>query len=209
MITTRLRGSASGPLALILAATLGLAACATTGEGASSGGSGDAAPARQARALPAGMDAATNPDPYPSTYRGLPRENLAIVGATVFTGDGRKIDNGVVILTDGKVAAVGDAATPVPGGHRVVDGRGRYVTPGIIDVHSHLGVYPSPGVQGMSDGNEATNPNTPRSGPSIRSGRRTRASTPPVPAVSPPFTFCPARPICSAAAVSPCAMCPR
>ena len=34
------------------------------------------------------------------------------------------------------------------------------MTPGIIDVHSHLGVYPSPGVQGMSDGNEATSPNT-------------------------------------------------
>ncbi|RZJ96745.1 MAG: amidohydrolase, partial [Brevundimonas sp.] len=34
------------------------------------------------------------------------------------------------------------------------------VTPGVIDMHSHLGVYPSPGVQGMSDGNEATSPNT-------------------------------------------------
>ncbi|MBL0948008.1 amidohydrolase [Brevundimonas sp.] len=160
MITSRLRGSASGPLAVILAATLGLAACATTGKGASSGGNGDAAPARQARALPAGMDAASNPDPYPSTYRGLPRENLAIVGATVFTGDGRKIENGTVILTDGKVAAVGGSSTAVPAGHRVIDAEGRFVTPGIIDVHSHLGVYPSPGVQGMSDGNEATNPNT-------------------------------------------------
>ena len=48
----------------------------------------------------------------------------------------------------------------MPGGHRVVDARGRFVTPGIIDVHSHLGVYPSPGVTGMSDGNEATSPNT-------------------------------------------------
>ena len=83
MFTTRLRGSASGPLALILAATLGLSACATTGEGAPSDGNGDAAPAREAKALPTGMDAAANPDPYPSTYRGLPRENLAIVGATV------------------------------------------------------------------------------------------------------------------------------
>lgn len=107
-----------------------------------------------------GLDAAANPDPYPSTYRGLPRENMAIVGGTVFTGAGQRIENGVVVVTDGKVAAVGDASTPVPGGHRVVDARGRFVTPGIIDTHSHLGVYPSPGVSGMSDGNEATNPNT-------------------------------------------------
>jgi imidazolonepropionase-like amidohydrolase len=34
------------------------------------------------------------------------------------------------------------------------------VTPGIIDIHSHLGVYASPGVLASSDGNEATNPNT-------------------------------------------------
>ena len=63
-------------------------------------------------------------------------------------------------MTDGRVAAVGDASTPVPQGHQVIDARGRFVTPGLIDVHTHLGVYPSPGVMGMSDGNEATNPNT-------------------------------------------------
>ncbi|MFP5330662.1 MAG: amidohydrolase, partial [Alphaproteobacteria bacterium] len=41
-----------------------------------------------------------------------------------------------------------------------VDGRGKWVTPGIIDVHSHLGVYPSPGMSAHSDGNEATAPVT-------------------------------------------------
>lgn len=107
-----------------------------------------------------GLDGWANTDPYPSTYRGLPRENLALVGATVLTGAGQKIEGGVVVITDGRIAAVGGANTPVPAGHKVVDARGRYVTPGIIDIHSHLGVYPSPGVMGMSDGNEATNPNT-------------------------------------------------
>jgi imidazolonepropionase-like amidohydrolase len=138
-------------------AALVLSACATTG---SSGDSESAEAPRERKALAQGLDPATVADPYPSTYRGLPRENMAIVGGTVFDGAGRKIENGVVIVTDGKIAAVGDASTPVPGGHRVVDARGRFVTPGIIDVHSHLGVYPSPGVQGMSDGNEATSPNT-------------------------------------------------
>ncbi len=140
-----------------LAAALALSACATNGS--SGEGEAPAAP-RERKALAQGLDPATVADPYPSTYRGLPRENMAIVGGTVFDGAGRRIENGVVIVTDGKIAAVGDASTPVPGGHRVVDARGRFVTPGIIDVHSHLGVYPSPGVTGMSDGNEATNPNT-------------------------------------------------
>lgn len=154
-----LRGSSLAVLACVLAGSLALSACATTGgdDASDANGSSD----DEAREpLARGLDHAANPDPFPSTYRGLPRENMAIVGGTVFDGAGRKIENGVVIVTDGKVAAVGDASTPVPGGHRVVDARGRFVTPGIIDVHSHLGVYPSPGVQGMSDGNEATNPNT-------------------------------------------------
>jgi len=41
-----------------------------------------------------------------------------------------------------------------------VDGRGKWVTPGLIDVHSHLGVYPSPSMRAHSDGNEATAPVT-------------------------------------------------
>ena len=44
----------------------------------------------------------------------------------------------------------------------IVDGAGKYLTPGVIDVHSHLGVYPAPGVSALSDGNEATNPATPQ-----------------------------------------------
>jgi imidazolonepropionase-like amidohydrolase len=153
-----LRGSSLAVLACVLAGSLALSACATTGGDDKPAADSSSAETREPMAR--GLDSAANPDPFPSTYRGLPRDNLAIVGGTVFDGAGRKIENGVVIVTDGKVAAVGDASTAVPGGHRVVDARGRFVTPGIIDVHSHLGVYPSPGVSGMSDGNEATSPNT-------------------------------------------------
>jgi len=45
---------------------------------------------------------------------------------------------------------------------KIVDGQGKWVTPGLIDVHSHLGVYASPGVEAHSDGNEATAPSTPQ-----------------------------------------------
>jgi imidazolonepropionase-like amidohydrolase len=150
----RMRGVS---LAAMAAAVLALSACATTGSDASSS---DAADKGDTRTLATGLDYAANPDPYPSTYRGLPRENMAIVGGTVFDGAGRRFDNGVVVVTEGRIAAVGDASTSIPAGHARVDAAGRFVTPGVIDVHSHLGVYPSPGVQGMSDGNEATNPNT-------------------------------------------------
>jgi len=153
------RRSLRGPSLAVVACALALVACATTDGAPAPAGDGPGTGGNR-RALPAGLDHAANPDPFPSTYAPLPRENMAIVGATVFTGTHQRIENSVVIVTDGRVAAVGGADTPVPGGHRVVDARGRFVTPGIIDVHSHLGVYPSPGVTGMSDGNEATSPNT-------------------------------------------------
>jgi imidazolonepropionase-like amidohydrolase len=43
----------------------------------------------------------------------------------------------------------------------VIDGAGKYVTPGIIDIHSHMGVYPAPDVSSNQDGNEMVNPATP------------------------------------------------
>ena len=49
----------------------------------------------------------------------------------------------------------------MPTDAEVVDGTGKFVTPGVIDTHSHLGVYAAPGVEAHSDGNEATNPSTP------------------------------------------------
>lgn len=159
MLFSRLRGPSLAVLTCALGA-LSLSACATTGEAAPKTQTASASSSSKDRTMAPGLDGWANQDPYPSTYRGLPRQNMAIVGATVLTGAGQKIEGGVVVVTDGRIAAVGGANTPVPAGHQVVDARGRFVTPGVIDIHSHLGVYPSPGVQGMSDGNEATNPNT-------------------------------------------------
>lgn len=97
--------------------------------------------------------------PYASTYQPLPGQTTLIRNATVLTGTGEQIEQGDVLLQDGKIAAVGaDLATP--NGATVIDAAGKWVTPGIIDVHSHLGVYPSPSVEAHSDGNEATDPNT-------------------------------------------------
>ncbi|MCF2514363.1 amidohydrolase [Sphingomonas sp. G124] len=102
-----------------------------------------------------------NENPYPSTYRPYGGVPTLIRGATIFDGEGGRIDNGSILIADGKVQAVGGADLAGPEGATVIDGQGRYVTPGIIDVHSHLGDYPSPGVQSLSDGNEATSPARP------------------------------------------------
>ncbi|MGE0180069.1 MAG: amidohydrolase [Sphingomonas sp.] len=97
-------------------------------------------------------------DPYPSTYRPYGGVPTAIVGATVFDGEGGRIENGTVVMAEGRIVAVGGPDTPVPEGAVRIDGRGRWVTPGVIDAHSHLGDYPSPNVAANADGNESTNP---------------------------------------------------
>ncbi|WP_247594637.1 amidohydrolase [Sphingopyxis sp. PAMC25046] len=98
-------------------------------------------------------------DPFPSTYHPAASAPLAIVGATVLTGTGTEIADATVLIADGKIEAVGPSL-PVPNGYGEVDGRGKWLTPGIIDAHSHLGVYPSPATPSHEDGNEAVSPNT-------------------------------------------------
>jgi imidazolonepropionase-like amidohydrolase len=110
---------------------------------------------------PPSAAASFNKDPYPSTYKAYPGRPTALVGATVFDGAGGRIEHGVVLIAEGKVRAVGGAELAIPEGFQRIDAAGKFVTPGIIDIHSHLGDYPSPGVAANSDGNEATAPTTP------------------------------------------------
>ena len=102
-----------------------------------------------------------NQNPYPSTYQRYPGAPTLIRGATVLDGEGGRIENGSVLFADGKVQAVGGPELTAPEGAFVIEANGRFVTPGIIDVHSHLGDYPSPGTASLSDGNEATSPARP------------------------------------------------
>jgi imidazolonepropionase-like amidohydrolase len=127
------------------------------------GVSASALAAKKERAeAPPGQGSSAEPDnPYPSTYKAYPGRPTALRGATIFDGEGARIDNGVVFLSDGRVSAIGGPDTPIPADILVIDAQGKYVTPGIIDIHSHLGDYPSPSVDALSDGNEATSPVTP------------------------------------------------
>jgi imidazolonepropionase-like amidohydrolase len=105
-----------------------------------------------------GKDAAETPAAYSSRYRPLPSEAMLLTGATILTGTGERLDGADILVRDGKVVEIGNglAADDV----EVVDAAGMWITPGIIDVHSHLGVYPSPGVMAHADGNEISAPNT-------------------------------------------------
>lgn len=99
-------------------------------------------------------------DPYPSTYQPRPRVDTIIVGVTVLDGAGRRIDNGEVLMRDGKIVAVGQQLDRK--GATVVEGNGRWVTPGVIDIHSHNGTYPMPLTsmeQTASDVSEISDPN--------------------------------------------------
>ena len=61
---------------------------------------------------------------------------VAITNATIMTASRGTIQRGTILIRDGKIAAVGENIE-VPAGAQVIDGTGRYVTPGIIDAHSH------------------------------------------------------------------------
>ena len=99
-----------------------------------------------------------NKNPYPSTYQPISTSSTLITNATVLTGTGERLDEADVLLVDGKVQQVGKDLTATA--DITIDAHGKWVTPGIIDVHSHLGAYPSPSVESHQDGNEMTSPNT-------------------------------------------------
>ncbi|MEX2284596.1 MAG: amidohydrolase, partial [Gemmatimonadota bacterium] len=117
------------------------------------------APRRRRPRHPPPTPPAESPQPFPSTYTAQVSRPTLIRNATVLTATGPAIANGSVLLRDGKVAEIGTNIT-APGDATVIDAGGKWVTPGVIDTHSHMGVYSSPGIASLSDGNEMTDPVT-------------------------------------------------
>jgi len=100
-------------------------------------------------------------DPFPSTYHAYPGAPTLLTNVTILDGEGGRFDHAALLFRDGKIVSIfADMSAAPDGGVTVIDGKGKYVTPGVIDIHSHLGDYPSPGVQANSDGNEMTGPVT-------------------------------------------------
>lgn len=88
---------------------------------------------------------------------------VLIENVKIMTAAGKTIPEGYVLIEAGQIQKVGEGTIPIQEfkeGQRL-DGRGKVLTPGIIDMHSHIGVYPLPGAKAHQDGNEATAPTTP------------------------------------------------
>jgi imidazolonepropionase-like amidohydrolase len=136
------------------------AGCATAqgGQASRPPSSGSAATAA-AKPYPKGAVSGPKDDAFPSTYKPFPSRTTVIRNVHIFTGAGPLIRNGAIVLRDGKIAEIGQTVA-APSDAVVVDGQGKYVTPGLIDTHSHLGVYPAPNTPAHSDGNELVNPVT-------------------------------------------------
>ncbi len=100
-------------------------------------------------------------DPFPSRYRTPPAEDMLLRGATILDGAGGRIDGGDVLVRGGKIVTVGQhLANP---GVREVDAKGRWVTPGVIDVHTHNGTFVLPLTaidREASDVSEVATPNS-------------------------------------------------
>ncbi len=85
---------------------------------------------------------------------------IAITGGRIVTASGPEIADGVVLIDGGKIVAVG-RDVQAPTGAEVIDARGKVITPGLIDAHTHLGLdEQGVGVAG-DDGNESVDPITP------------------------------------------------
>ena len=75
---------------------------------------------------------------------------IAITGGTVYPVSGPRIENATVLIRDGKIAAVG-ATVDIPAGAQRVDARGKWVTPGLINAATNLGLAEIQGVQETRD----------------------------------------------------------
>lgn len=83
-------------------------------------------------------------------------------GARLLPASGEPIERGVLVVERGRITAVGaEGEVEIPSGARVHDVSGRVIIPGLVDTHSHLGLYPRPLVPAHRDGNETTHPVTP------------------------------------------------
>jgi imidazolonepropionase-like amidohydrolase len=88
----------------------------------------------------------------------LGNKPTAYKGARIHTAAGKPIENGVLVVRQGKIVTVGGSDTAVPADAVVVDVTGKTIIPGIVDTHSHIGIWPRPHVPAHNDGNEGSGP---------------------------------------------------
>ena len=85
-------------------------------------------------------------------------QTVAISGGRVIPIDGDPIDSGTVTFADGRITGVHEAGYSPPPGTEIVDATGKWVLPGFIDAHAHLGVHEEAEGWAGQDTNEKTGP---------------------------------------------------
>jgi imidazolonepropionase-like amidohydrolase len=81
---------------------------------------------------------------------------VAYKGARIHTAAGTPIENGILVVQQGKIVAVGGPDTQIPADAAIVDLTGKTIIPGLVDTHSHIGIWPRPYVPANSDANEGS-----------------------------------------------------
>lgn len=88
---------------------------------------------------------------------------VAFQGARIHTVSQGVIEAGTIVVEDGKIVAVGPTgAVRVPASAVVRDVEGKTIIPGLVDTHSHVGIYPRPMVPAHRDGNDGAKPVQPQ-----------------------------------------------
>lgn len=86
--------------------------------------------------------------------------SFALRGATIVPITSAPIEHGAILVENGLISAVGGADLPVPEGVPVHDATGKWIVPGLVDAHTHLGVHEVAEGWAGDDTNEMTDPNT-------------------------------------------------
>ncbi len=99
--------------------------------------------------------------PLFASARAVAAEEPTIVyrGARILTATGAPIDKGTLVIRKNKIIAIGpESDTPIPQGAEVIDLTGKTIIPGLVDTHSHIGIWSKPHVSANNDGNEGSGP---------------------------------------------------
>lgn len=84
---------------------------------------------------------------------------IALTNVTGVDGTGRELKDSIILIKEGKFVLVD--ADSVPEGYEVIDAAGKFFTPGLIDVHTHLGVHEEGLGKEGQDFNETSSATTP------------------------------------------------